>query len=274
MLGQTQELEQIVEEYHVDQVILALPLAAHHKTAQLIRRASQLMAEIKVVPDLLQYYVLRAGIEDLDGLPIINLTQIPLQGFNQLLKRLLDIVGAVSLLLATSWLFPIIALLIRSEDGAPVFYSQDRMSLDGRPFQLFKFRSMRIDAEADGQAHWTRNKDSRVTRVGAWLRRTNLDELPQFLNVIKGDMSLVGPRPERPAFVERFRNRYPEYMSRHRVRAGVTGWAQVNGLRGDTSVRQRVEHDLYYIENWSLALDLKILWRTLGVAWRELTSRG
>jgi exopolysaccharide biosynthesis polyprenyl glycosylphosphotransferase len=256
----------MVREHGVDQVILALPLAAHHRTAQLIRRAGQLLTDVKVVPDLLQYYVLRAGVEDLDGLPMINLTQIPLQGWNQIVKRAFDIFGAAALLFATSWLFPIVAWLIKREDGGPVFFSQLRTGMDGRSFSLYKFRSMVVDAEADGQPHWTRARDARITRVGAFLRRTNLDELPQLLNVIKGDMSLVGPRPEQPEFVERFRDRYPEYNARHRVRSGLTGWAQVNGLRGDTSIRQRVIHDLYYIENWSFGLDLKILWRTLRVA--------
>ncbi len=267
--GTTRDLERVVKEQGVDQVVLALPLSAHHRTVQLIRRAGQLLVEVKVVPDLLQYYVLRAGVEDLDGLPVINLTHVPLAGWNDMVKRAFDILGASLLLLGTCWLFPIIAWLIRREDGGPVFYSQVRMGLDGRSFKLWKFRSMRVDAEADGQAHWTRNRDPRVTRIGAFLRRTNLDELPQLINVLKGEMSLVGPRPERPEFVERFRERYPEYMARHRVRAGLTGWAQVNGLRGDTSIRKRVAADLYYIENWSLALDLKILWLTLRTAWRR-----
>ncbi len=266
VLGTTEELESVVAGHGVDQVMIALPLAAHYRTVQLIRRAGQLLVDIKVVPDVLQYYVMRAGIEDLDGLPLINLTQIPLQGWNQIVKRAFDIAGSAALLLVTSWLFPIIAWLIKREDGGPVFFSQVRTGLDGRSFRLFKFRSMRVDAEGDGEAQWTRTRDSRVTRVGEVLRRTNLDELPQLYNVLRGDMSLVGPRPEQPKFVERFRSRYPAYNVRHRVRAGLTGWAQVNGLRGDTSIRQRIVHDLYYIENWSLGLDMRILWRTLRIA--------
>ncbi len=266
VLGTTEELESVVAGHGVDQVMIALPLAAHYRTVQLIRRAGQLLVDIKVVPDVLQYYTMRAGIEDLDGLPLINLTQIPLQGWNQIVKRAFDIAGSAALLLATSWLFPIIAWLIKREDGGPVFFSQVRTGLDGRSFELFKFRSMRVDAEGDGEAQWTRTRDSRVTRVGEVLRRTNLDELPQLFNVLRGDMSLVGPRPEQPKFVERFRSRYPAYNVRHRVRAGLTGWAQVNGLRGDTSIRQRIVHDLYYIENWSLGLDMRILWRTLRIA--------
>jgi exopolysaccharide biosynthesis polyprenyl glycosylphosphotransferase len=269
VLGTTQDLEAVAGEHRIDQVMIALPLSAHHRTVQLIRRAGQLLVEIKVVPDLLQYYAVRAGIEDLDGLPIINLTQIPLQGWNQIVKRVFDVVGATALLLMVGWIFPIIAWLVRRADGGPAIYSQIRMGLDGRSFKLYKFRSMTMAGDDDGQGGWTRVDDPRVTAVGAVLRRYNLDELPQLINVLKGDMSLVGPRPEQPEFVDRFRSRYPEYHARHRVRAGLTGWAQVNGLRGDTSIRQRVVHDLYYIENWSLALDLKILWRTLRLAIHE-----
>lgn len=269
VLGTTKDLNEVVLSHHVDQVMIALPLAAHYRTVQLVRQAGELLVDIKVVPDVLQYYVMKAGIEDLDGLPMINLTQIPLQGLNQIVKRAFDIFGSTLLLMATSWLFPIIAWRIKREDGGPVFFSQVRMGMDGRSFELFKFRSMTTDAEGEGEERWTRNRDTRVTRIGEFLRRTNLDELPQLYNVFRGDMSLVGPRPEQPKFVEQFRSRYPAYNVRHRVRAGLTGWAQVNGLRGDTSIRQRVVHDLYYVENWSLGLDLRILWRTLWLAFHE-----
>jgi exopolysaccharide biosynthesis polyprenyl glycosylphosphotransferase len=266
VLGTTEDLERVVTEHQVDQVMIALPLAAHYRTVQLVRRAGQLLVDIKVVPDVLQYYVMRAGIEDLDGLPLINLTQIPLQGWNQIVKRAFDIVGSSLLLLITCWLFPLIAWLVKREDGGPVFFSQVRTGMDGRSFRLYKFRSMRVDAEGEGEELWTRSRDARITKIGEFLRRTNLDELPQLANVFRGDMSLVGPRPEQPKFVERFRSRYPAYHARHRVRSGLTGWAQVNGLRGDTSIRQRIVHDLYYIENWSFALDLRILWRTFRLA--------
>ena len=267
VLGTTRDLEHVAEQHHVDQVVIALPLSAHQRTVQLIRRAGQLLLEVKVVPDLLQYYVLRAGVEDLDGLPVINLTQIPLQGWNQIVKRVFDIAGSTILLLLTGWMFPLIAWFIKREDGGPVFFSQVRTGMDGRSFKLHKFRSMRVDASAEAQ--WTRTRDTRITGVGEMLRRFNLDELPQLFNVLVGDMSLVGPRPEQPAYVERFRARYPEYNTRHRVRSGMTGWAQVNGLRGDTSIRQRMVHDLYYIQNWSLALDLRILWKTFRIAWQD-----
>jgi exopolysaccharide biosynthesis polyprenyl glycosylphosphotransferase len=267
VLGTTRDLETVVDQHRIDQIVLALPLSAHQRTVQLIRRAGQLLLEVKVVPDLLQYYVIQAGVEDLDGLPVINLSQIPLQGWNQIVKRAFDIAGSTLLLLLTGWLFPIIAWFIKREDGGPVFFAQVRTGMDGRSFRLFKFRSMRVNASDEAQ--WTRAKDPRITGVGKVIRRFNLDELPQLLNVLVGDMSLVGPRPEQPEYVERFRARYPEYNTRHRVRSGMTGWAQVNGLRGDTSIRQRMVHDLYYIQNWSLALDVRILWRTFRLAWHD-----
>jgi len=266
VLGTIQDLEAVVEQYPVDQLIIALPLSAHQRTVQLIRQAGQLLLEVKVVPDLLQYYVLRAGVEDLDGLPVINLTQLPLDGWNRIVKRSFDVSLSALMLLLTGWMFPIIAWFIKREDGGPVFFSQIRTGMDGRSFRLHKFRSMTVDASSNGQPQWTRARDSRITRVGEVLRRFNLDELPQLINVLRGDMSLVGPRPEQPEYVERFRARYPEYNARHRVRSGITGWAQVNGLRGDTSIRQRMVHDLYYIQNWSFALDLRILWRTVRLA--------
>jgi len=269
VLGTTVDLKHTVRQQRVDQVILALPMSAHHKTNALIREAGQLLVDVKVVPDLLQYFVSKGGIEELDGIPIINLTQIPLQGWHQVAKRLFDIAGATALLLVLGPVFPVIWWLIRRTDGGPAIFSQVRTGLDGRSFRLFKFRSMRLDAEADRT--WTRQDDDRVTPIGAFLRRTNLDELPQLVNVLKGDMSLVGPRPEQPEFVARFRDRYPEYNTRHRVRSGLTGWAQVNGFRGDTSIRQRVIHDLYYIENWSFSLDLKILLRTV---WQTIRHAG
>lgn len=270
VLGTTADLESVVEARAIDQVVLALPLSAQHKTAQLLPRASQLLVEVKVVPDLLQFAVARGGVEDLDGMPMVNLTRIPLQGWNQVVKRAFDIAGSALLLAVFSPLFPVIAWAVKRIDGGPVFFSQVRTGLDGRSFRIFKFRTMREHAEDDRT--WTRSTDDRVTAIGGFLRRSNLDELPQLYNVLRGDMSLVGPRPEQPQFVERFRERYPEYNIRHRVRTGMTGWAQVNGLRGDTSIRQRVMHDLYYIQNWSFGLDLKILWRTLRLTWSLVRS--
>ena len=269
VLGTLEDVERLAPEFGVDLLYVALPINAQHKTVRLLKRAEPLLLDVRVVPDLLQYYALRAGVEDLDGLPVINLSQIPLAGWNTLLKRTMDFVVGGLLLLVLLPLLAVIALLIFLEDRGPVFYRQLRMGLDGKPFMIWKFRTMIPDAEAESGPRFAVPGDPRATRIGGWLRRLSLDEFPQLLNVLAGDMSLVGPRPERPEFVARFRERYPEYMSRHRVRAGMTGWAQVHDLRGNSSMRRRIAHDLYYIDNWSLALDVKILWLTALRFWRH-----
>jgi exopolysaccharide biosynthesis polyprenyl glycosylphosphotransferase len=269
VLGGLDELEAVALEHRVGLLYVALPLGSQHKTIRLLKRAEPLLLSVRVVPDLLQYYALRAGVEDLDGIPVINLNQIPLAGWNSLLKRAVDLLlSALALLLA--WpVMAVLALAVYLEDRGPIFYRQRRMGLDGRPFTIVKFRTMIPDAESNTGPRFAVPNDPRTTRVGTWLRRTSLDELPQLLNVVRGDMSLVGPRPERPEFVERFQQRYPEYMSRHRVRAGITGWAQVHDLRGKSSIRRRIAYDLYYIDNWSLALDFKIMWLTMVRFWRH-----
>lgn len=269
VLGTLEDLQRVVTEEEAALLFIALPLGAQRKTAQLLKRAEPLLLEVRVVPDLLQYFALRAGVEDLEGLPIINLTHIPLVGWNTLVKRAMDLALTTLGLVVISPLLALIGLLVWREDRGPVLYRQLRMGLDGKPFLIYKFRTMIPDAEAGSGARFAVPGDRRTTRIGAMLRRYSLDELPQLWNVLKGEMSLVGPRPERPEFVARFRERYPEYMSRHRVRAGITGWAQVHDLRGNSSMRRRIAHDLYYIENWSLALDVKILWLTAMRFWRH-----
>lgn len=196
-------------------------------------------------------------------MPIINLSATPLRGLAGSLKRGFDIAAALSSILLFAPLFPLIALAIRLTSRGSILYRQERMGLDGRSFELLKFRSMVVDAERSTGPVWTEEKDPRITPVGRFIRKFSLDELPQFFNVLRGDMSMVGPRPERPFFVQEFRERIPRYMLRHRVRAGMTGWAQVNGWRGSTSLERRIQYDLYYIENWSLTLDFKILWLTI-----------
>ena len=247
----------------MDHLYVALPAEEHVRMLQLLEVIGREMIDVKVVPDLLQVIALRARLEDLDGIPIINVNDVPLQGFNSFIKRALDIGISSAALTALAIPFGIVALLIRRTSSGAVLYRQERMGLDGKPFQIYKFRSMFEDAEADTGPIWAREDDPRCTPLGRFLRRTNVDELPQLWNVLKGDMSLVGPRPERPYFVDQFKQRIPQYMLRHKVRAGLTGWAQVNGWRGNTSIEKRIEYDLYYIENWSVALDLKIMWLTL-----------
>lgn len=203
---------------------------------------------------------LRGGVEEFDGLPLISLQESPHYGWNLVGKRSLDIALSTVALLITGPLLLLVAAIIKLTSSGPVLYRQERMGLDGRTFQMLKFRSMRNDAEDDTGPVWAARDDERRTGIGALLRRTSLDELPQLVNVLKGEMSLVGPRPERPVFIEEFRKRIPRYMLRHKVKAGITGWAQVNGWRGDTSIEKRIECDLFYIENWSLFFDLRILW--------------
>jgi Undecaprenyl-phosphate glucose phosphotransferase len=253
-----------IEAQRADQLYIALPLEHHARVVELIRGLSNECVDVKVVPDVYQYATIKAAIEDLDGIPIISLNEVPLQGWNSMIKRLMDLAGSSALLLALIPVLPVVALLIKLRGGkGPVFLRQERMTLDGRTFQIFKFRTMVDEAEKDTGPVFATADDPRRTPIGAWLRKHNLDEFPQLFNVFLGDMSLVGPRPERPPFVAQFRDRIPRYMRRHRVKSGITGWAQVNGWRGNTSIEKRIEHDLYYIENWSLLLDLKILILTL-----------
>ncbi|HVF61782.1 MAG TPA: undecaprenyl-phosphate glucose phosphotransferase [Thermoanaerobaculia bacterium] len=263
VLGTLKQAEEVVSRHEVDQVYIALPLEAHKKTLQILQRMGREMVDIKLVPDVLQYATLKATLEDVDGTPVINLSQVPLQGWSSLVKRGMDMAMAAAALAVLAPFLPFAALFIWLEDRGPIFYRQERMGLDGRPFMILKFRSMRVDAEASSGPVWAIRNDPRRTRVGALLRRFSIDELPQLWNVLVGDMSIVGPRPERPSFVREFKHKIPQYMVRHRVKSGITGWAQVHGWRGNTSIKKRIQYDLYYIENWSLSLDLKILWMTL-----------
>jgi Undecaprenyl-phosphate glucose phosphotransferase len=269
VLGTTAEAASIVDERGADTVFLALPLEAHRAMLSVLQDVGRTIADVRVVPDLLQHITFRAGVEDLDGLPVVHLTQVPLTGWMSLVKRALDAGISAASLVVLSPLLGGIALAIRLSDRGPVLYRQRRMGLDGRPFDILKFRSMVVGAEEESGPTWASRDDERRTILGAWLRRWSLDELPQLINVLKGEMSLVGPRPERPEFVREFKERFPQYMLRHRVRAGMTGWAQVHGWRGNTSLSKRIEYDLYYIENWSLSLDIKILWMTLRHGFRH-----
>ena len=228
------------------------------------------MIEIRVVPDLYQLAALQGGVEEFEGMFLINLQGSPLYGWNRILKRGADIVFSLIAILLTSPLMLVIVAVTKLTSKGPVFYRQARMGLDGREFQMLKFRSMRIDAEKETGPVWAKENDPRRTRFGSFLRRTSLDELPQFFSVLKGDMSIVGPRPERPVFIEEFRRKIPKYMLRHKMKAGITGWAQVNGWRGNTSLEKRIEYDLFYIKNWSLFFDLKIMWLTI---WKGLISK-
>jgi Undecaprenyl-phosphate glucose phosphotransferase len=263
LLGTLAEVDEIAQRERIDHLYVALPLEEHGKLLDLIEVTSRECIDVKIVPDLLQFIALRARLDDLDGLPVINVNDVPLQGLHAWIKRGLDIAMSGTALLVLSLPLLIIAAAVRWSSRGPIFYSQERMGLDGKAFTVYKFRSMREDAEQQTGPIWATDNDPRVTPIGHWLRRLDLDELPQLWNVLRGDMSIVGPRPERPFFVEQFKHRFPQYMLRHKVKAGITGWAQVNGWRGNTSLEKRLEYDLYYIENWSVTLDLKIIWLTL-----------
>ena len=263
LLGTTDEAAEIAAREAVDHLYVALPPEQHVQMLQLIESTSRECVDVKVVPDLLQVIALRARLEDLDGVPVININDVPLQGFNSIVKRIIDIAISSAALIVLAIPFWLIAVLVKLTSRGTVFYRQERMGLDGKPFMIYKFRSMYDDAEAATGPVFASEQDPRRTPVGKVLRRSNIDELPQLWNVLKGDMSIVGPRPERPLFVAQFKDKIPQYMLRHKVKAGITGWAQVNGWRGNTSIEKRIEYDLYYIENWSVRLDLKIMWLTL-----------
>ena len=260
VLGRLDEARAVAEAHQADQIYVALPLDEHARLVGLLRDLATECLDIKVVPDLVQYATIKAALEDLDGIPIISLNETPLQGWNSMAKRVMDVLLGSAILLVLSPFLAVLSLLIKWKGGrGSILFTQERVSVDGRRFRMYKFRSMVEDAERETGPIFATSDDPRRTTIGALLRKHNLDELPQLLNVILGDMSLVGPRPERPSFVQQFKERIPQYMLRHRVKSGMTGWAQVNGWRGNSSIEKRIEYDLYYIENWSLRLDLKIL---------------
>lgn len=255
---------EVLRMSRVDEVILGLPAEAREVSTAIVSECESRGINVRLVPDLFPLIQSDTQVYDLGGLPLINVRLYPTEYFGYVvLKRGLDFVMACLVLVFFSPVFLLVAALIRFTSPGPIFIAQERMGLNGRKFKMFKFRTMRYPETWDPETHWTKPGDPAVTTLGRWLRRSNLDELPQFLNVLKGEMSLVGPRPERPFFIEQFRREVPGYMVRHYVKCGITGWAQVNGWRGDTSIRERFAHDLYYVQNWALSFDLKILTLTL-----------
>jgi exopolysaccharide biosynthesis polyprenyl glycosylphosphotransferase len=265
VLGHYGAVKEILRRRNVDEVVIALPREDSPQLEKILADLDDELVTIRLIPDLLHVMTLRSSVEELEGLPLINVREGPLVGWSAIQKRVFDVVVASGVLFVLSPILLAAGLAVWASAGRPMFYRQERMGLDGRVFQMIKFRTMLPDAEKETGPVWTGKDDPRRTRVGALLRRTNVDELPQLWNVLRGDMSLVGPRPERPVFIDRFRREIPGYMLRHKVKSGLTGWAQVHGWRGDTSIHERVEHDIYYIQNWSLALDVRILVMTF---WR------
>lgn len=262
VIGDAHELPYLIDAHRIEQVIIALPDARRSELLDLVGYCRRGRVDIKIYPDMFAYMARDLSVDDLGGTPLLTVRDIALRGWRLSLKRGMDILVASFGLVLLSPLMLLTAILIRWESPGSVFFTQERMGMDERPFQMIKFRSMRLDAEANGPG-WTVENDPRVTRIGKFMRRTNWDEIPQLINVLLGEMSLVGPRPERPIYVQQFRDRIPRYMERHREKSGMTGWAQVNGLRGDTSIEERTVYDLWYVENWSLWLDITIIIRTV-----------
>jgi len=262
ILGKVADLASILKTQQVDQVLVALPIDKLASLKEIMTILSKEPVDVRIIPDFYQYMTLCGSVEEFAGLPIINLQATPLVGWNLITKRSFDVVVASLALLVAAPVVAFCAMLIKLSSPGPVFYVQERVGMDGHNFSMIKLRTMRVDAEHAG-AQMTAPDDPRRTKFGSLLRKLSIDELPQLLNVLRGDMSLVGPRPERPMFVETFSRDIPRYALRHKIKAGMTGLAQVNGLRGNTSIAKRIELDLYYIENWSVTLDLKILFRTV-----------
>ena len=263
VLGRFDQLEKVARANAITDLFIALSLKEYDTIMRLIETGNNLLIDVHLVPDILQLASLKAGMEHIEGLPVIHLGDIPLQGWRAALKRTFDFVCSLLGLVVLFPLFLFLAIIIKLDSPGPVLYRQVRVGLDGSHFRVFKFRTMVHGAEKETGPIWSPPDDKRVTSLGRFLRKYSLDEILQLLNVLIGDMSLVGPRPERPEFVEKFKHSIPRYMLRHRVKAGITGWAQVHGLRGNTPLDKRIEFDIFYIQNWTLRMDLEILWRTI-----------
>jgi Undecaprenyl-phosphate glucose phosphotransferase len=263
VLGTTADLPQLIPKYRIEHVFISLPLSRYHEARRVFDVVSRTVVEVRLVVDSPNLAGLSLTTTNLDGLPVIGLRESPHFGLNIVVKRAMDITLSLAALILVSPVMLVIAVLVKLTSPGPVFYRQERCGLNGKGFEILKFRSMDADAESHSGAVWAQKDDPRRTRLGRFLRWSNLDELPQLINVLAGDMSLVGPRPERPVFIQKFSKTVPNYMARHCVKAGITGWAQVHGWRGNTSLRKRLQYDLYYITHWTPWLDLRILGLTL-----------
>ena len=263
VLGRIANLNVILPENRLDEIAITLGLSEYYRLEEIVALCEKSGVHTKFIPDYNKIIPTKPYTEDILGLPVINIRYVPLNNtFNALVKRAMDIVGSIVGIIVTSPLMLLMCLIIKLTSPGPLIYKQERVGLHNQTFWMYKFRSMEVQPESEEKKAWTVKNDPRVTPIGKLMRHTSIDELPQLFNILKGNMSLVGPRPERPFFVEKFREEIPRYMVKHQVRPGLTGWAQVNGYRGDTSIRKRIECDLYYIENWSIGLDIKIIFLT------------
>ena len=263
VIGSIDNLQIILPQNRLDEIVITLGIGEYHKLEYIVGMCEKSGVHTKFVPDYNNIIPTKPYTEDLLGLPVINIRRVPLSNtLNMVMKRIVDLFGAVVAIILFSPVMLITAILIKTTSNGPLIFKQERVGLQNRPFYMYKFRSMVVQNEILEKGEWTTKNDPRVTPVGKFIRKTSIDELPQLFNVLKGNMSLVGPRPERPFFVEKFKEEIPRYMVKHQVRPGLTGWAQVNGYRGDTSIKKRIEYDIYYIENWTMGLDFKILFLT------------
>lgn len=264
VIGRIANLNVILPANRLDEIAITLGLNEYYRLEEIVALCEKSGVHTKFIPDYNRIIPTKPYTEDILGLPVINIRYVPLSNtFNALVKRVMDIVGSIVGIIVTSPVMLVMCILIKLTSPGPLIYKQERVGLHNKTFWMYKFRSMEIQPEAEEKKAWTVKNDPRVTGIGKFMRRTSIDELPQLFNILKGNMSLVGPRPERPFFVEKFREEIPRYMVKHQVRPGLTGWAQVNGFRGDTSIRKRIECDLYYIENWSVGFDIKIMFLTI-----------
>lgn len=264
VIGKLNQLEEYLTKMSLDEIAITLNIKEYEQLEKVVTICEKSGVHTKFVPDYYAFFPTRPYTEDLYGLPVINIRNVPLSNtFNWIIKRLVDIVGSLIGIIVCAIPMLIIAILIKATSKGPVIFSQVRVGRHNKTFKMYKFRTMRMQTEEEEAKAWTTPHDPRVTGIGKFLRRTSLDELPQLFNILKGEMSIVGPRPERPQFVEKFKEVIPRYMIKHQVPPGLTGWAQVNGYRGDTSITKRIEYDLYYIENWTLGFDFKIMFLTI-----------
>ena len=263
ILGGTDKLAEILPQNQLDEIVITLGLAEYHKLGRIVNMCEKSGVHTKFVPDYNNIIPTKPYTEDLMGMPVINIRRVPLNNMlNAVAKRCVDIFGALVAIILFSPVMLVTSIIIKVTSPGPLIFKQERIGKHNRPFYMYKFRSMVVQDEKDEKKGWTTKNDPRVTPIGRFIRKTSIDELPQLFNILIGDMSLVGPRPERPQFVEKFKEEIPRYMIKHQVRPGLTGWAQVNGYRGDTSIQKRIEFDLYYIENWTMGFDFKIIFLT------------
>lgn len=263
IIGAFKDLDEILENNNFDRVVLAIPLMYYYRINELVESCEKVGIKAEIIPDYIRYFPAQPSVDMIEDIPIINIRYVPLDDeFNKFLKYASDYIISIIAIVITSPVMIITAIAIKLTSRGPIIFKQERIGHNGKPFNMYKFRSMKVQDPSEEKSEWTTKDDPRKTAVGNFIRKTSIDELPQFFNVLKGDMSVVGPRPERPYFVEQFKKDVPKYMVKHQVRPGITGWAQIHGCRGDTSIKKRIEYDIEYVENWHMGLDLAIMIKT------------